>query len=52
MAVTEDDTIAMMYAGVMPGAIQMEVVKIKTCPTCGRVLEDKFICCPYCGNRR
>ena len=54
MAVTEDDAIAMMYAGVIPDSIQMDVVRTgsKKCRACGRALEDDFICCPYCGSKR
>lgn len=54
MALTEDDAIAMMYAGVMPDSIQMDVVRTgsKKCLACGRGLEEEFICCPYCGSKR
>ncbi|WP_053985619.1 zinc ribbon domain-containing protein [Niameybacter massiliensis] len=54
MAVSEEDAIAMLHAGIMPDQVQVEVMEKGPvrCATCGRILEEDFICCPYCGNNR
>lgn len=50
MIISEDDAIALMYAGVSFDQIAVEIALVGAhkCTKCGRILEADFLRCPYC----
>lgn len=51
MSLSEEDAIAIMHAGVLPDQVNLKVIaKDRRCTSCGRQLQEDFVCCPYCGH--